>query len=93
MLNISVDVGGMVIPQAKLISPRSFCAYLAASEPIKAQITDMARHAAGWHLTSSEGVQFDGTHLVLCSGHTLPDILEQLGYSSGRFSLQRGKFR
>ena len=91
MLNISVDVGGMVIPQAKLISPRPFCAYLAASEPIKAQITDMARHAAGWLLTSSEGVQFDGTHLVLSSGHALPDMLEQLGYSSGRFQLTTGQ--
>jgi len=91
MLGISVDAGGMVFSQAKLISPRAFCAYLAESEPVTAQITEFVHDRAGWHLASSEGASFEGTHLVLCSGQSLPDMLASLGFAHGRFQLTTGQ--
>ena len=90
-LEIACDRGGMCFPLAKLISPRDFCAYLAASAPIQAEITNMHRHQSSWQITSAEGMAFEGTHLVLCSGQMLPNLLQGLGFSQGRFQLTSGQ--
>jgi len=90
-LGIPCDMGGMCFPLAKLISPRTFCSYLAASAPIQAPITKIARNQKKWQLATAEGLRFEGTHLVLCAGQSLPNLLAELGFADGRFQLTSGQ--
>ncbi|KAA1173923.1 bifunctional tRNA (5-methylaminomethyl-2-thiouridine)(34)-methyltransferase MnmD/FAD-dependent 5-carboxymethylaminomethyl-2-thiouridine(34) oxidoreductase MnmC [Marinobacter salinexigens] len=89
LCGIATQHSGLWFPGCGWLEPAKACTLLAEHPLIQkrygVQVEMLSRHRERWHISASDGSTFESETLVLCTGHTTPDLLP----FSGNIRLKR----
>lgn len=97
-IGCDAGVGGMIFARGLVIDPIKYCHYLASESPtLLAQNVEQVVQvetksgSSAWEVKTTKGKTIIASHIVLCAGHQLPQLLTQFGMTGGRFQITSGQ--